>query len=114
MTFSGGVLITNLAGTGYSGGITGSLVPTAAFEFAAQFGTVSVAGDTFTFSAIMPAGFMVNASGQFEISTGSVTITLAPSSGDVTVGNATGTFTLTSPLETLSGTITGTYTAESL
>lgn len=117
--FIGGATIAgNPSGTGYiDGGITGTQAygaasPTAV-TFATLFLTISVSGDTFTMTQLQTGAnsFMTNSTGNYGITDGSVTITLAPS-GSPGVGNVTGTFTLTSALETLTGTISGSYLAQ--
>jgi hypothetical protein len=114
MTFVGPIVVFALPGPGYSGGsATGRLVPGDNFLFGASFGTVSVAGDTLTLTGVMvgPDSIMTTGTLNYGITNGSVIITLAPN-GAPGVGNVTGTFTLTSALETLAGTISGTYTAQ--
>lgn len=106
------------------GNIGGASLPPAAvpaLTFATALGAVSEAGNTFTLSGVTGADNLMTANGNanYAITTGSVTFTVAPiatiaTSGVVTatqVGTVTGTFTVTSALETLTGTLSGTYTA---
>jgi uncharacterized protein (TIGR03437 family) len=115
ITYGGTAGIETLPGsTSYSYAALVGLDPTSATTaFAVAFGTVSVVGDTFTFTNVMlgPNSLVGNPTGQYGITAGSATITLAPS-GAPSVGNVTGSFTVTSALGTMTGTISGTYTAQ--
>jgi uncharacterized protein (TIGR03437 family) len=89
--------------------------PTATVQvFGATFDTVSVSGYTFTLSNVQtgPDSFVATSDGsKYGITDGNVTITLAPN-GAPGVGNATGSFSVTSSFGTLTGALKGSYTAQ--
>ncbi len=114
MTYGGEVGILALPGPSYSSGSLVGIDPAVSSAvFGVNFNTVSVAGDTFTLTGVVagPDSFVQNATGRFGITAGSATITLAPS-GAPGVGNTSGTFTVTSALGTMTGTISGPYSAQ--
>jgi len=85
MTFSGGSVITSniavgLSGAGYSIGTIAGLGVGPSFLFGAAFGTVTVTGDTFTLTGVMPGpdSLMTTGSQNYGVTSGSATITLAP------------------------------------
>jgi hypothetical protein len=113
-SFEGAIAISGVPGPGYSvGAIDGVNVSGPDLLFIAGFETVSVTGNTFTLSgvAVGPDTYMENLNGVYGITAGNVTLTLVPD-GAPGAGNVSGTFTITSSLETLTGTITGSYTAQ--
>ena len=80
----------------------------------ANFGNVALSGETFTLTGLILGSdsVMYDRSGiPYAITSGSMTITLSPN-GAPSVGSVSGTFTLTSSLATLTGTLSGGYTAQ--
>jgi uncharacterized protein (TIGR03437 family) len=102
-----GYAIANFTGTYYFGTTT-TIFTT--YTFGAIFHSVSVNGQTFTLNGVDTASFIEDNStfSSYAITSGSVTVTLSPQ-GAPGVGSVSGTFTLTSPLTTLTGTISGSY-----
>jgi hypothetical protein len=90
-----------------------SLAIPSLYDFAATFGGVSVSGQTFTMSNLQvgSASTMTTLTGtQAAITAASLTLTFTPN-GAPSVGQVTGTYSVTSSLATLTGTISGSYTA---
>jgi hypothetical protein len=97
---------------GSFGGSVFAATGLATYIFEANFLSVSVNGLTFTLSNVDTSGFIESATtmSPYAITSGSMTFTLSPQ-GAPTLGSVTGSFSLTSPLTTLTGTISGTYSA---
>jgi uncharacterized protein (TIGR03437 family) len=87
--------------------------PTISYILGANFLSVSVSGQTFTLNNVdTTTAFIENSTlSPYAITSGSVTVTLSPQ-GRPGIGSVSGTITLTSPLTTLTGTFSGSYTAE--
>jgi hypothetical protein len=97
----------------YIAAVSGDNV-SAELVFTAGWGEPSVNGLTLTFTKLgAGTGIITGAtSGTSDITSGSLTVTLSPQTGNPSVGTISGTMTLVSPLVTLSGRISGSYTAE--
>jgi hypothetical protein len=83
-------------------------------QFGANFGNVALNGETFTLTGLIVGSDSVmydRSDVPYAITSGSMTITLSPN-GAPSVGSVSGTFTLTSSLATLTGTLSGGYTAQ--
>jgi hypothetical protein len=81
--------------------------------FVASFNNVTVSGHTFTLSGISASSSTMSSTSTnlpSAITSGSVTLTFNPQ-GAPSIGTVTGSFTLTSVLATVSGSISGSYTA---
>jgi hypothetical protein len=111
----GGIAALSTPGT-YTIATAGCLSPVAGpvAEFGAAFGNVALNGETFTLTGLIIGSdsVMYDRSGiPYAITSGSMTITLSPN-GAPSVGSVSGIFTLTSSLATLTGTLSGGYTAQ--
>jgi hypothetical protein len=85
------------------------------YQYAASWTTASVNGLTLTFGGLLvgSSSAIYDSKGDISgITSGSLTVTLSPQAGDPTVGTISGTLMLVSPLLTLSGPISGSYTAQ--
>jgi hypothetical protein len=85
--------------------------------FIAKWTSASVDGLTFTFTGLKIGTDSImedlKPNGDtYAITSGSLTVTLSPQAGVPTVGTIIGSLSLTSPLTTLSGPISGSYTAQ--
>ncbi len=115
-TSASGYVLGSTTGPGYAGGTIQAVFgsSTAPVEgFIVQFNAAVLSGETFTLGnpAISSSAMDDRQDVSYEITSGLMTLTLAPNPSPQT-GGVNGTFTLTSQLGTISGTVTGTYTAQ--
>jgi len=96
-------------GTYGSGSVQGSLLGSPAGTYSATWSSVTVSGQTYTFTGLQTsASSMQRGTGNLaNITSGTLTVTLGAG------GAVTGSLNLVSTLTTVSGTFTGTYSAES-
>ena len=95
----------------YGSGVLGATAP-GGFNGGANWNTVTVSGQTLTFSALNAGQSTVVQSGNLGLDTSAtLTVTLTPSAGSPNSGTVTGSFNIMNPLASWSGTFTGTYTA---
>jgi len=96
--------------------VTFNFVPTPSalprvLSISAGFLNVVQSGQILTFSDLAASSYMLSGSGSlYGITSGSMTVTLTPE-GSPIIGSATGTFSFTSPLENVTSTFSGSYTA---
>jgi len=78
--------------------------------YVATWSSVTVSGDTLTFTGLQSSDSYMQSSALniAPITTGTLTVTLAP--GSTNSGTYTGTLDLVSTLQTVSGAFSGTYT----
>jgi hypothetical protein len=99
------------SGSFYEGAIEGGPTGNVTF-YIAGWNSVTVSGQTLTFSGLQVSSSTMNVSGNVaDITSASLTVTLTPQVVN-TSGTVTGSMTLVSTVGTITGSFTGTYTAQ--